>query len=1713
MENYKLTDKLFETEIQDIVIPSIFQNMNSNDRNILFNYIIKIINIIAICFSFDIEKKRDDYLYQFRQNNYQDTKWLIFHLLPYISIESNSNDITSFNDIYIKKKNNVNINEDEPNYIYSNIQYNRFIRENGEYKERPFNIEDLNHNYYLLINSIRNCSNKLCANWINLLPYTTKSYYESNLYKNTIKSFASKKIFDWDPLVDTNIQLTNETLCQNLNEKSKGLYIGHIYEEIADLYYSIKDYKWIIYDITKKNEIFDMTMTEFIKFYFSRTYKIMLKISDWDNITEIEKKEFKTDLEALKQKISIQEEIYSFMRGFILAFDKSFDAKNAAKDEDNKYISIEEQYPESKRKKLDFEDEDEDVNFKKEKIYIEDNIILNSFNSLREKFIFEFISESLQKLKQTWYGYYLLTNDKNDILEVSNIKDENDENMKYKLYQHDIYLLNDEIKIEEVDIVMNYEKIKILLGDLVKIQKFNAKYIYNFSKSFVHYQVKNKFISFPKNWASLTQENKKMILNRINGKVNPLDWFNISGYIKRLNLHQIYEDKLKKYDFSIKIKISNLMIYRTIKTFLISIIFESLIHKGILTQFIPDKERSEKRFFEDGNLEKVTKNEKQKKILAQNDNNEYWTNSYHYLTSLRYKDMDTNEFFVYEEDKQKKTIEKYNYFSYGLKRPWYVAGAYDWVGQIGFCHHFINNRIIFITGGTGVGKSTEIPKLFMYYAKVIDGVSAPKVVCTQPRQNAVETNAKRVSSTLGVPIIQNKDKTKNFFIQFKHKMKNHKQNTHFPSLMFITGDSLMLELDDPLLKRKRKSKEKDKPKEYSLKNQYDIIMIDEAHEHKKHMDLLMTFLKLPLSQNNSLRLVIVSATMDDDEPKYRRFFRDITDNKKFPLDTWISTHKLDRINIDRRYHIAPPGAGTRFEIKENYRPLKNDNELYDKIKEITNEILKKSSEGDILIFQPGVGEISETIKILNANTPSKVIAIPYHSELTDDRKDIIMSIDASKNKIKMDKTSDFATTDYTQGNNQYERFIIVSTNIAEASITIDTLRFVIETGTEKAQIYDYTKRNERIFKDIISESSRRQRKGRVGRVAPGEVYYLYPKGTTENNKIPYEFSRMKIDDIIYRYLRENREKEDILSQYDFCNKNFKLKQEDIKKSKELSKSTKEVLEELYFIDGKYYDYYGNDDFYDYENYKRPYKYYKTGTDAITINDNTGEYFIIHPEELELKRNIGGDIVGVKNSNNKDLTFQKIGKYKGIISSKKVDSFWELLLDCMYVGIISDKPHDIKSNQISDYFNSNYDLIKTETGGFFSKNSESFSLFDSNLLRTVIYGLSLDYKDIIKFCALCEVISYDLTKLFINIDEKTSSISLLYDKFGQNISSDGEIIMNILNEYHNIFKKYDILNGNIYDKRYFSSADIKENNINLTKEQIIELLGKKENHSEKLKDSITSKNLDNIIKTCSIMIQKNIVKLVSNSNYIQNWCAQKYISFSTIKKYTEKYFELEASYLRIINENDESYNFIKKLKNKFISIDEKYKKNKLLTSLLFGFSQNIVVKIHDTNKYLSLYTPNYQNIFTISAFTPNIPKSFINQKYSSEYLLFLENNIEKDEIMMLFHINIQDILLLSHIYHINFDVGINIDNDKNKFIEDKIKKYELAVKMNKPHIEKFRLTITGSNTNNTMINYMQTIKKIMNDFSIHKQDIYSSLEFIRILEPGMQGYINSLQKEN
>lgn len=232
-------------------------------------------------------------------------------------------------------------------------------------------------------------------------------------------------------------------------------------------------------------------------------------------------------------------------------------------------------------------------------------------------------------------------------------------------------------------------------------------------------------------------------------------------------------------------------------------------------------------------------------------------------------------------------------------------------------------------------------------------------------------------------------------------------------------------------------------------------MIDETHEHNVIMDLILSILSIILLSNPTLRLIIVSATMDNDEPYYRRFYKNILDNHKYP--NFNCSQFIDKIYLDTRIHISEPGKNTTYNIFEHYENKFIDNE-YDrnlKINDIILNILNDKKTKDILVFKSSQKEIKNCISFLNKFLPNDVICFPYISSPNYINQNIPKFLDNfNDNTVKnihISKNEDILTTTFNinEGIDDYNHVIFIGTNVIEASVPIDSLTHIIDDGQQK----------------------------------------------------------------------------------------------------------------------------------------------------------------------------------------------------------------------------------------------------------------------------------------------------------------------------------------------------------------------------------------------------------------------------------------------------------------------------------------------------------------------------------------------------------------------------------------------------------------------------------------------------------------------------------------
>jgi hypothetical protein len=671
-----------------------------------------------------------------------------------------------------------------------------------------------------------------------------------------------------------------------------------------------------------------------------------------------------------------------------------------------------------------------------------------------------------------------------------------------------------------------YYQIKISKNKLPN--GITIKNIYNYAKSLCHVTFtvtksdgssESIYETMPMQWRSLDLDLVDLVKSRLMDQ--DTEWFNIKGYVRKF-----YQGSNQSVD-EINSKIGQIL-----RNNIIDYVFESGIYHGLFSIMIPKSEISNADLIKNS-LGTEDRNKiidfQRTQIKKFNMKSSYATEAYYWLTGQPYGTL---------SDKRPKGNMTFLESISDPDQRWTFTYAMNWVSQLNFYHHYLHDRVIYVTGSTGVGKSTQTPKLLMYSQKMLDFKSNGKIICTQPREAPTIGNAKTISRELGVSILEYSETYKkeipssNFYVQFKYQKDSHMiQNDSF--LRLVTDGTLLSDLTRyPLLCSQESdpnAKAYDKVtkpfvKKFYPGNIYDIVIVDEAHEHNTNMDLILTLMRDIAYLNNSLKLVIVSATMDDDEPIYRRYYRNINDNLTYPLSMHIALNNLDRANMDRRIHISPPGETTQYKIIDHYLSKLDSDKInknnfvdvgIEKAIDLANQTIGPKRQ-DIILFLSGQDDIRRAVEELNQNTRADTIAVGFYSDLPEDEKDFVGNIDTRLESYTKSKDPE-SSTKVLPGT--YKRAIIVATNVAEASITLKTLKFVIDMGYAKYALFDPVLGVTTIETLPISQSSATQRKGRVGRVDSGEVYHMYDREKIANNKTAYGIANSDVKNNLLNLLK------------------------------------------------------------------------------------------------------------------------------------------------------------------------------------------------------------------------------------------------------------------------------------------------------------------------------------------------------------------------------------------------------------------------------------------------------------------------------------------------------------------------------------------------------------------------------------------------------------------
>jgi ATP-dependent RNA helicase DDX35 len=336
--------------------------------------------------------------------------------------------------------------------------------------------------------------------------------------------------------------------------------------------------------------------------------------------------------------------------------------------------------------------------------------------------------------------------------------------------------------------------------------------------------------------------------------------------------------------------------------------------------------------------------------------------------------------------------------------------------------------VTIVVGETGSGKTTQIPRYLLDSGWCSDG---KQIAVTQPRRIAATSVAARVAQELGTPLGQRVG----YSIRFEDVTSAATQ------VKFVTDGLLLREmLVDPLLKR------------------YSVIMVDEAHERSLSSDILLSVLKKVMRKREDLRVIVSSATLDAE--RFLDFFSPDEGEKIWGK----SKEKFGQIvGIHGRTH--PVEVQYLQEATNNY---------VERAVDAVIEIHKSEAEGDILVFLTGREEIDDAIDMLGdriaelPSTQARLLPLPLFSGLpTEEQMFVFQKAPPNTRKV------------------------IFSTNIAEASVTIDGIVYVLDSGYVKLRNYDARLGIENLNVVPVSKASATQRAGRAGRTRPGKCFRLY----------------------------------------------------------------------------------------------------------------------------------------------------------------------------------------------------------------------------------------------------------------------------------------------------------------------------------------------------------------------------------------------------------------------------------------------------------------------------------------------------------------------------------------------------------------------------------------------------------------------------------------------
>ncbi|PLN80916.1 ATP dependent RNA helicase [Aspergillus taichungensis] len=344
--------------------------------------------------------------------------------------------------------------------------------------------------------------------------------------------------------------------------------------------------------------------------------------------------------------------------------------------------------------------------------------------------------------------------------------------------------------------------------------------------------------------------------------------------------------------------------------------------------------------------------------------------------------------------------------------------------------------VTIVVGQTGSGKTTQLPQYLEQAGWCADGKA---IAVTQPRRVAATTVAARVAEEMRCKLGE----------EVGYSIRFEDLTSASTRIKFLTDGMLLREaLVDPLLSR------------------YSVIMVDEAHERSLSTDILLGILKKIMKRRPELRIVVSSATLQAED--FLRFFAG--DEFQNDADSGDFGGSVGRI-------ISLEGRMYPVDILFLESPAED---YVERAVRSVFDIHLQEAEGDVLLFLTGREEIDTAIQLISERAATlhpkaqSILPLPLYAGLTTDQQMYVFE-PAPENTRK----------------------VIVSTNIAEASVTINGIVYVVDCGFAKLRAYNPTTGIETLTGVPISKAAAVQRAGRAGRTKPGKCFRLYTQQAYE----------------------------------------------------------------------------------------------------------------------------------------------------------------------------------------------------------------------------------------------------------------------------------------------------------------------------------------------------------------------------------------------------------------------------------------------------------------------------------------------------------------------------------------------------------------------------------------------------------------------------------------